>query len=102
MKRLGLIASLVLAGALLLRPGLALAQTELRISWYSDRNESEVLRDLLDRFEKANPDIKIVVDNLPYKAILENLPTQLQTGSGPDMARVTNLGGLSGNYLDLT
>jgi alpha-1,4-digalacturonate transport system substrate-binding protein len=102
MKRLGLIAALALLAAFLLRPGLALAQVELRISWYSDRNEGEVLRDLLDRFEKANPDIKIIVDNLPYKAILENLPTQLQTGSGPDMARVTNLGGLSGNYLEMT
>ena len=92
-----------LAGALAL--GLlsapALAATELRITWYNDGNEGEVLRDLLDRFEAANPDVRVTVDTVAYKAILESLPVQLAAGEGPDMARVTDLGGLSPHYLDL-
>ena len=80
----------------------AMAQTELRITWYSDGNEGEVLRDLLDRFEQQNPDIKVIVDNVAYKAILESLPVQLAAGKGPDIARVTDLGGLSKYYLDMT
>ncbi|MCG8511987.1 MAG: ABC transporter substrate-binding protein [Rhodospirillales bacterium] len=80
----------------------AMAVTELRMTWYSDGNEGEVVRDLLDRFEKQNPDIKVIVDNVAYKAILESLPVQLAAGQGPDMARVTDLGGLSKYYLDLT
>ncbi len=32
---------------------------------------------ILDGFEKANPDIKVIVDKVPYKAILESLPVQL-------------------------
>lgn len=80
----------------------ALAQTELRITWYDDGNEGAVLRDLLDRFEEANPDITVVVDTVPYAAgILQSLPLQLASGDGPDLARVTNLGGLAEYYLDL-
>jgi alpha-1,4-digalacturonate transport system substrate-binding protein len=80
----------------------ASAQTELRLMWYSDGNEGEVIRDLLDRFEKKNPDIKIIIDNVAFKAILESLPIQLAAGQGPDMARTSDLGGLSKYYLDLT
>lgn len=77
------------------------AQTQVRITWYSDGNEGEVLRDLLDRFEKANSDIKVVVDNVSFKAINESLPVQLAAGQGPDIARVTDLGGVAKYLLDL-
>lgn len=74
----------------------------LRITWYDDGNEGEVLRDLLDRFEADNEDITVVIDTVPYSTgILETLPIQLAAGEGPDMARVTDLGGLSRYYLDL-
>jgi hypothetical protein len=39
---------------------------------------------------------------VPYQAILENLPVQLAAGTGPDIAKVTDLGGLNEYYLDLT
>jgi alpha-1,4-digalacturonate transport system substrate-binding protein len=78
-------------------------QVELRITWYDDGNEGSVLRDLLDRFEADNPNIKVIIDTAPYASgILETLPIQLAAGEGPDMARVTDLGGLSQYYLDLT
>lgn len=80
----------------------AFAQTTVRITWYNDGNEGEVLRDLLDKFEAANSDIKVIIDTVAYKAILESLPVQLAAGEGPDMARVTDLGGLSKHYMDLT
>ena len=83
---------------------LATAQnaTELRMTWYDDGGEGQVLRDLLDRFEAENTDVKVVVDTVPYSSgILEALPLQLASGQGPDMARVTDLGGLSEYYLDL-
>jgi alpha-1,4-digalacturonate transport system substrate-binding protein len=81
----------------------ASAQTELRMTWYDDGSEGQVLRDLLDRFEADNPDIRVVMDTVPYSSgILEALPLQLASGQGPDMARVTDLGGLSEYYLDLS
>lgn len=82
--------------------GSALAETELRMMWYNDGIEGEVMRSLLDRFEAANPDIKVTLDVVPYKSIIESLPIQLAAGQGPDLARVTDLGGLSEYYLDLT
>lgn len=90
----------VLAISLITQP--AFAATELRMTWYNDGNEGEVMRGLLDEFEKSNPDISVVMDVVPYKAVLESLPVQLAAGDGPDIARVTDLGGLSEHYLDLT
>ena len=83
-------------------PALGQDAVELRIRWYDDGNEGEVLRDLLDQFEADNPDITVVIDTVPYTAILENLPLDLAAGEGPDMARVTDLGGLAEHYLDMT
>lgn len=74
---------------------------ELRIAWYNDGNEGEVLRELLDEFEADNPDITVTIDTLAYNAILEQLPLNLQADEGPDMARVTDLGGLKEYYLDV-
>ena len=80
----------------------ASAQTELRMTWYNDGIEGEVMQDLLDRFEAEHPDITVSLDVVPYSAILESLPVQLAAGDGPDVARITDLGGLSEHYLDLT
>jgi alpha-1,4-digalacturonate transport system substrate-binding protein len=86
---------LVLAGA----PALA---AEIRVMCYSDGNECEVTRELAKRFEAKNASTKVIVDQVPYKAIVEQLPVQLAAGEGPDIARVTDLGGLNKFYLDLT
>lgn len=81
----------------------AIAQdaTEVRIMWYSDGNEGEVIADLLDRFEQNNPDIDIVLDNVAYQVIMEQLPIQLAAGEGPDIARVTNLKAQAEHWIDL-
>ena len=75
--------------------------TRLRMAWYSDGNEGEVMADLLKRFHEQNKDIEIVLDQVPYKAINENLPMQLASGQGPDMARIVDMGGLSRYALDM-
>lgn len=82
--------------------GTAEAATEIRFTCYGDGNECEVMREQLDAFERQNPDIKVAMDKVAYKAILESLPVQLAAGEGPDLARITDLGGLSKYYLDLT
>jgi len=80
----------------------AMAETELRMTWYDDGNESAAMQALLDKFEQQNPDVSVTLDVVPYKAIIESLPVQLAAGDGPDLARVTDLGGLSKYYLDMT
>jgi alpha-1,4-digalacturonate transport system substrate-binding protein len=75
---------------------------ELRVQCYSDGNECEVTGEIAKRFEAANAGIRIVIDKVPFKAVVEQLPVQLAAGEGPDIARVTELGGLNKYYLDLT
>lgn len=82
-------------------PVSAFAQTQLRMVWYSDGAEGEVITDLIKRFEAKNPDIKVTIDQVPFRAINETLPVQLAAGEGPDMARVVDLGGISRYMLDL-
>ncbi len=74
---------------------------EVRVMCYQDGIECEVTAELARKFEAANPGTKIVLDVVPYKSIVEQLPVQLGAGQGPDIARVTDLGGLSKHYLDV-
>lgn len=94
-------AALGLTAALLASTSVQAQNVSLRYLCYSDANECEVTRDLLDRFEKANPTIKVIVDKVGFNVIREQLETRLQAGEGPDMARVTSLPGLNKYYLDL-
>ena len=77
------------------------AAADLRVSCYSDGNECEVTTDLARRFMQANPDVRVSVDQVPYKSIQESLPVQLAAGNGPDIARVTDFGAISRYFLDL-
>ena len=88
------------AAALALAAAPALAG-EVRIMWYSDGVEGEVIQDLLSRFEAENPEIDVVLDNVAYQVIQEQLPIQLASGQGPDIARVTNLKEQGQHWLDL-
>ena len=75
---------------------------EVRVMCYQDGIECDVTNELARRFEARNPGTKIVVDTVPYKTIVEQLPVQLAAGQGPDIARVTDLGGLAKFYLDIS
>lgn len=78
------------------------AVEDVRIMWYSDGNEGQVLADLLKKFEEENPDIKITLDNVSFQVVTEQLPIALQAGKGPDIARTTNLKALADHWLDLS
>lgn len=75
---------------------------EVRIMWYSDGVEGEVLTDLMGRFMAENPDIQVVIDNVSFQTVKEQLPIALEAGEGPDIARVTELKGQAQHWLDLT
>jgi alpha-1,4-digalacturonate transport system substrate-binding protein len=98
MKRTGTLLAAVAAGLLATTSAFA---GDVRIMWYSDGVEGEVIQDLLNRFMQENPDIKITLDNVAYQVIQEQLPIQLESGQGPDIARVTNIKELANHWLDL-
>ena len=79
------------------------AKTDVRIMWYGDgETEGKAMQDQLDKFMAQNSDINVILDQVPYKSIQDSLPVQLASGEGPDIARVTDLGGLAKYYKDLT
>jgi alpha-1,4-digalacturonate transport system substrate-binding protein len=75
--------------------------SEIRVMCYQDGVECEVTAEIAKRFEALNPGTKVIIDTVPYKSIVEQLPVQLAAGQGPDIARVTDLGGLSKYYMDI-
>ena len=100
-RKAGLLAFGLAASMAVLASSVSAQTVNLRYLCYADANECDVAREMLDRFEKANPTIKVTVDKVGFAVIREQLETRLQGGEAPDMARVTNLGGLNKYYLDL-
>lgn len=74
---------------------------EIRFMCSSDGNECVAIEEIIKRFEAENPSVDVIMDEVSYKAILESLPVQLAAGTGPDLAKVTDLGGLNKYYLDI-
>ena len=74
---------------------------ELRFTYYADGVEADVMQPILDAFMAENSDISVVLDVVPYATIDEQLPIQVETGEGPDLARITNFGAYRGKLLDL-
>ena len=79
----------------------AMEGIELRFSYYADGVEADVMQPIVDAFMAENPDITVILDVVPYANIDEQLPIQVETGEGPDMARITNFGAYAGKLLDL-
>lgn len=75
---------------------------DIRVMCYQDGVECDVVAEQAKRFEAQNAGTKVIIDVVPYKTIVEQLPVQLAAGQGPDIARVTDLGGLSKYYLDIS
>ena len=64
--------------------------------------KAAIVQEMVERYKEANPDVNITLNQVGYNVIREQLPIQLEAGTGPDMAFVTNLGGLNPFYVDLT
>ncbi|CCN36229.1 putative ABC transporter, substrate binding protein (Sugar) [Vibrio nigripulchritudo SO65] len=63
---------------------------------------SERLQEIAERFNKKHPEHKVTVETVPYKTVVESLPVQLASGKGPDIAQITDFGGLNKFYLDIS
>lgn len=90
-----------IVAAMLALPGASYG-ADIRVMCYQDGIECDVTADIAKRFEAQNPGTKVILDVVPFKTINEQLPVQLAAGQGPDIARVTDLGGLSKYYLDIS
>ncbi len=74
---------------------------EVSFLCYQNGNECDVLAELAAGFE-AESGHTVAMEVVGYEIVRDQLENQLQTDAAPDVARVTNLGGLNQYYLDLT
>lgn len=77
------------------------AKVELRMMWYNDGSEGDVMRAILDKFQAANPNITVKMDTVAYANLNQILQPQVESGTPPDLARVTDLARFQGYFLDL-
>jgi alpha-1,4-digalacturonate transport system substrate-binding protein len=61
-----------------------------------------ILAEFAERYKAIAPDVNININQVGYDIIRDQLATQLEAGSGPDLAFVTTLGALNPYYVDLT
>ncbi len=86
------------AGALVAAPAFA---DEIDFLCYQDGNECDVIAEMSADFTAATGH-SVSVNTVGYDIIRDQLENQLAAGDAPDVARVTNLGGLNPYYLDLS
>lgn len=97
---------LAAAAALALGGGAARAETVIDLTEViTSPQRTELLRGLLDKFEAANPGIKVEVTSLPWGQAFEKLATMVQGGETPDVVempeRWVSLYGTSGQLASL-
>ena len=87
------------AAALLAGPALAV-DLDLMISDVDGK--ANIVREFAERYMEENPDVTINLNVVGYDVVRDQIPIQLEAGTGPDLAFVTTLGGLAPYYVDLT
>lgn len=64
------------------------AQAQTVRFWYHFDNPDNPMTGLVDKFQKANPGIKIEAENVPWNSYYDNLYTSIVGGNAPDAAMV--------------
>lgn len=64
--------------------------------------KAAIVAEFAERYKTVAPDVNITLNVVGYDVVRDQLPLQLEAGAGPDLAFVTNLGGLQPHYVDLT
>ena len=67
---------------------------QITFTTWAGTAEETAFRQVIAKFEAANPKITVHLDVVPYAQILQNLNARIQAGNAPDIFRVTytNLG----------
>jgi alpha-1,4-digalacturonate transport system substrate-binding protein len=61
-----------------------------------------IISEFAQRYTEQNPDVNIRLNVVGYDVVRDQIPIQLEAGTGPDLAFVTSLGILQPYYVDLT
>lgn len=91
------VAAIMLAGAI----GMAKAQ-EVTIYCGDIGFGCITMQPIADKYNEEHPGKTVKLETVSYQNLVESMPVQLESGEGPDGAIITDLGGLSRFYVDLT
>jgi len=86
---LGCAAALLALAAAACAPGEA-SENERVVRFWGLGREGEVVKDLVPEFERENPGIRVVVQQIPWTAAHEKLLTGFVGGAPPDLAQLGN------------
>ncbi|WP_411788645.1 ABC transporter substrate-binding protein [Halobacillus rhizosphaerae] len=59
--------------------------TEITLGFYSSGSADDKMNELIKKFEKQHPDIKVKTQNAPYQQFFQKLDTQIAGGNAPDV-----------------
>ncbi len=59
--------------------------TEITLGFYSSGSADDKMNELIKKFEKEHPDIKVKTQNAPYQQFFQKLDTQIAGGNAPDV-----------------
>ncbi|MBT4974944.1 MAG: extracellular solute-binding protein, partial [Gammaproteobacteria bacterium] len=91
----------ILLASVLAASSFSVNAAEIKFLCYQDANECDVLEEMSSVWENSTGNT-VNFEKVGYDVVRDQLENQLEAGSAPDVARVTNLGGLNQYYLDLT
>ena len=75
---------------------------DITVMFSSNEAQSSALTKMVERYKEVEPGTNITLNQVGYDIIRDQLAGQLESGTGPDVALITNLGGLHPYYIDLT
>ncbi len=88
MTRRGLVGGAAALAALTLPAPAVHAQAQRRVVFwhsYSQKERSDFMRQVADRFEKANPGVKVDIEIVPWPAFAQKWPAAMAAGTLPDV-----------------
>lgn len=75
---------------------------DLNLMMSENDQQAAALAAMLERYKEVAPHVNVIINVVGYNIIRDQLKGQLEAGVGPDVALVTDLGGLNPFYVDLT
>jgi alpha-1,4-digalacturonate transport system substrate-binding protein len=88
--------SIILASFLAIS-SFSVSAAEIKFVCYQDANECDVLEDMSSVWESSTGNT-VNFEIVGYDVVRDQLENLLESGAAPDVARVTNLGGLNMFY----
>jgi ABC-type glycerol-3-phosphate transport system substrate-binding protein len=89
-----LLSTALVAASVLFLSGAARAEQTVLKFWDNQQTESGLSvfqKEAVNRFQAANPDIKVEVTTIPYPEYQQRLLTAVQAGNGPDVSTVDQI-----------